>query len=87
MTRDIQPARHGALYWVSITLLVLWNVGMLVLAITSRQDYDRCMARDGFLCLDFSGPILVVMIAVDAGGALIAAIVHRLRGRRARRPR
>jgi hypothetical protein len=83
MTRNAQPARHGALYWAGMTLLALWNVGMLYFAIASKQAYDRCMASDGFLCLDFSGQILVVLFAVDAVVALIAAIVHWLRLRRA----
>lgn len=68
-----------------MTLVVLWNVGTLLLAIASKNEYDRCMAEEGFnLCFDFSGPILVVMLAVDAVGALIAALVHWLRVRRAR---
>lgn len=83
MTRNAQPARHGALFWAGMTLLLLWNVGLLLLAIASRQSYDRCMSGDGFLCLDFSGPILLVLVAVDAVVALIAALVHWLRGRRA----
>jgi hypothetical protein len=83
MTRNAQPARHGVLYWAGITLLALWNVGMFYFAIDSKQAYDRCMASDGSLCLDFSGPILVVLFAGDAVVALIAAIVHWLRLRRA----
>jgi hypothetical protein len=69
-----------------MTLLALWNVGMLLLAIGSRQSYDSCMASDGIICFDFTGPILVVMFAVDALVAAIAALVHWLRLRRARLP-
>jgi hypothetical protein len=44
-----------------MTLLALWNVGGLVLAIYGRQQYNSCMVEDGFnLCFDFTGPLLVV---------------------------
>jgi hypothetical protein len=39
-----------------MTLVVLWNVGTLLLAIASKNEYDLCMAEEGFnLCFDFSG--------------------------------
>jgi hypothetical protein len=34
------------------------------------------------MCLDFSGPILVVLFAVDGIVALVAAVVHWVRARR-----
>ena len=68
-----------------MTLLALWNVGGLALAIYGSQQYNSCMAEDGFnLCFDFTGPLLVVLFAVDAVVAVITALVHQLRVRRAR---
>jgi hypothetical protein len=86
MTRDTQPAQHGALWWTGTTLLVLWNVGMLLLLIASRHTYLDCRASDDVICFNLTGPILFVLVAVDAVVALIATLVHRLRVRRARPP-
>ena len=86
MTRYTQPAQHGTLWWAGMTLLILWNVGMLLLVIASRQAYLDCRASDGVICFDLTGPILFVLVAVDAVVALIATLVHRLRVRRARPP-
>src|SRR5262245_1208647 len=68
-------AQHGALFWFGMTLLAVWNVGLFVLAMASKQSYDSCMADDGFLCFDFSGPILAVMFGADMIVALIAVLV------------
>jgi hypothetical protein len=84
MTGVRQP-QHGPLYWLGITLLVIWNAGMLLLAIDAAQEYNRCVANDGFLCFDLSGPIFVLMIVVDLVVGLIVAVVHGRRARRARR--
>lgn len=77
-----ESARHGAAYWLAIALLVLWNAGLLLLAIISRHSYTSCMAGDGYMCLDFSRPILAVLFAVDGIVALVAAFVHWVRVRR-----
>ena len=70
-----------------MTLLALWNVGMLLLAIASAREYESCMAEEGFnICFDYSGAILFVLSAVDSVVALIAAVVHWLRVRRDRPP-
>jgi hypothetical protein len=86
MTENPQPAQHGPLYWIGITLLALWNTGLFLLAVSSRNAYENCVANDGFICMDFSGPVLVVMLAVDGVVAFVAALVHCLRVRRARLP-
>ena len=86
MTR-VRQKRHGVLFWAGVTLLALWNVGMLLLASASNHEYQSCMAEEGFnLCYDITGPILFVLFAVDSVVVLIAALVHWLRVRRDRPP-
>jgi hypothetical protein len=85
MAGNTMSARNGPLYWAGMTLLALWNVGGLVLAIYGRQQYNSCMVEDGFnLCFDFTGPLLVVLFTVDAVVAVITALVHWFRACRAR---
>ena len=67
-----------------VTLVVVWNGGMLVSAVRAWQSWDRCMAEQGGgFCIGTAGPILFIMVAVDAVGLivglLIAAIVRRVR--------
>jgi hypothetical protein len=86
MTR-VRQKRHGVLYWAGMTLLAVWNVGMLLFAIASNHAYQSCMAEEGFnLCFDFTGPILFVLFAVDSVVALVAALISWLRVRRAHPP-
>jgi len=81
MTRNPRPARPRALFLAGVTLVALWNAGLSMLAVESVQGYRSCVADDGFICVDFSGPIVVVMIAVDEVVALTVWFVRR-RGRR-----
>ena len=83
MTQDAQPARPRALFWAGITIVVLWNAGLIVLAVDLAQEYRSCVADDGIICFDFSGPIVVVMIAVDEVVALTVWLVRRRRVGRA----
>lgn len=86
MTQDAQPARPRALFWAGITLVALWNAGLIVLAVDLAQEYRSCVADDGIICFDFSGPIVVVMIAVDEVIALTVWFVRRRSARRTGRP-
>ena len=65
-----------------MALVALWNAGLIMLAVESAQGYRSCVADGGIICFDFSGPIVVVMIAVDE---VVAVTVWFVRGRRARR--
>ncbi|HEY0387597.1 MAG TPA: hypothetical protein VGC71_04075 [Gaiellales bacterium] len=83
MTQNQQSRGQGALYWTGVTMLWVWNLGLLVLAMVSTHQYNECMADDGFICLDFTVPIFIVMFAVDALVGLVVAVVYRRRSRRA----
>jgi hypothetical protein len=81
-------ARHGLLYWIGMTLLGAWNVGMIVLAVLAAREYQACMADDRIICFDLAGPLIVLMLAGDGLVGLIVWLVSSLRRRRdARRPR
>jgi hypothetical protein len=82
MTRNPRPARPRALFWAGVTLVALWNAGLIALAVDLAQEYRRCVAGDGIVCFDFSGPIVVVMIAVDEVVALTVWFVRRRPARR-----
>ncbi|HEX3331502.1 MAG TPA: hypothetical protein VHS27_16375 [Gaiellales bacterium] len=60
-----------------MTLVALWNAGLSMLAVESAQGYRSCVADDSLICVDFSGPIVVVMIAVDEVVALTVWFVRR----------
>ena len=81
MTRNPRSARPGPVFWASMTLVALWNAGLTMLAVESAQGYRSCVADDGIICFDFSGPILVVMIAVDDVVALTWWFVRSREGR------
>jgi hypothetical protein len=66
-----------------VTLVALWNAGLIVLVAALAQEYRSCVADDGIICFDLSGPIVVVMIAVDEVVALTVWFVRRHRAGRA----
>jgi hypothetical protein len=77
MAGNPRSTRPGTLFWAGVTLVALWNAGLSMLAVESAQGYRSCVADDGFICVDFSGPIVVVMIAVDEVVALTVWFVRR----------
>jgi hypothetical protein len=79
------PRRHGALYWTGVTLLWVWNLGLLAMAIFSKHHYNECMADDGYVCMDFTVPIFMAIFAGDALVGLVVALVYRHRNRPAQR--
>jgi len=82
MAQSTGSARPGARFFAGIALVALWNAGLITLAIGSAQEYRSCVADDGIICVDFSGPIVVVMIAVDEVVAFMVWFVRRSRARR-----
>jgi hypothetical protein len=81
MTQNPRSARPGALFWAGMTLVALWNAGLIALAVDLAEGYKSCVADDGIVCFDFSGPIVVVMIVVDEVVALAVWFVRRRRPR------
>jgi hypothetical protein len=81
MTQNPRSARPGALFWAGMTLVALWNAGLIALAVDLTEGYRSCVADDGIVCFDFSGPIVVVMIVVDEVVALAVWFVRRRRPR------
>ena len=77
MTRNSRSARFGPLFWAGMTLVALWNAGLIALAVDLSEEYKSCVADDGIGCFDLSGPIVVVMIAVDEVVALTVWFVRR----------
>lgn len=77
MTANPRSARRRARFWWGITLVALWNAGLTMLAVDLAQEYKSCVAGDGFICADLSGPVIVVMIAVDEVVALAVWFVRR----------
>ena len=80
---DAQDKRHSGRHRLGKALFIIWNTGMLVLAMLASQSYQSCMAQDTYwkVCIDLTGPILFLMVTVDGVGLLTAAIVHRRRSR------
>jgi len=79
MTQNPRSARPGALFWAGTTLVAFWNAGLIMLAVVLAQEYKSCVADDGIICFDFSGPVVVVMIAVDEVVALTVWFARRRR--------
>lgn len=62
-------------------LLVVWNIGMLLLAMRASQTYESCEAQSTYwkVCIDLTPPILILLGAVDAVAFVIAEITRRRR--------